>query len=305
LTEIEASEHWKRLVLEIQKTRGPVMVIGAPDSGKTTLARFLVRELSERGEGVGYIDGDMGQSILGPPTTQAMALFDRSFMDLEKAPLGGVYFVGSVSPRGHRLETVVGLKRLLERSQVDRDRIAILDTTGYVAGDDALELKHQKIDLLGPHHIIAVQQAREIEPILSVQESRERASIHRLPSSSLVQTRSQEDRRRYRWNRFKEYFKSLRMHEVDLKEVALTGTHRFRISEGPQGDLEGLILGLNDADSFLVTLGIFEKLDRPKKILSCLVPSNTGLERVRTVRMGSIGIDLSEETNGERFIKIG
>ena len=144
---IETPELWERLVPKIQEIKGTVMVIGAPDSGKTTLTRFLVRELFNRGEAVAYIDGDMGQSILGPPTTQGMAVFDSTFADLEKARPRGVYFIGSTSPRRHGLETVVGLKRLLERSQVDRDRIAILDTTGYVTGEDALELKYQKMEL--------------------------------------------------------------------------------------------------------------------------------------------------------------
>lgn len=278
------------------------MVLGAPDTGKTTLAGFLVRELSNRGEAVAYIDGDMGQSILGPPTTQGMAIFDSTFVHLEEAPLGGVYFVGSTSPRGHRLETVVGLKRLLEKSQVDRDRIAILDTTGYVTGEDALELKYQKMDLLDPCHIVAVQRDREIEPILKAQEGRKRAVVHRLPSPPLVQTRSQEDRRRYRWNCFKEYFKTLRLHRMDLKRLGLTGTHRLKSYERRQEELEGLVLGLNGPENFLVALGILERLNRMKGILSCLVPSTMDLERVRTVRLGSIRIDLSEELNGERFL---
>ena len=74
MTVLEVPEQWESLVPQIQRTRGTVMVIGAPDSGKTTLTKYLVRELSRRGEAVAYIDGDVGQSILGPPTTQAMAV---------------------------------------------------------------------------------------------------------------------------------------------------------------------------------------------------------------------------------------
>ncbi|NIO03703.1 MAG: hypothetical protein GTN74_03560 [Proteobacteria bacterium] len=298
---IEVPESWERLESEIQKAKGTVMVIGAPDTGKTTLTRFLVRELCNCGEAVAYIDGDIGQSILGPPTTQAMAVFDGNFRDFGDIRPEAIYFVGSVSPRGNRLETIVGLKKLLERSQAGRTRIAILDTTGYVTGEDAIELKYQKMDLLDPRHIVALQHNQEIEPLLRSQRGRESVVIHRIPSSSRVQTRSQEERRRYRWSRFKAYFRTVRIHQVDLRKVSLTGTHRFRISEKFHDEMEGLLIGLNGPDNFLITLGILEILDRTRGALSCLVPSVAGLEMTQTVRLGYMRIDLSEETNGERF----
>jgi len=303
LSIIEAPEQWGRLVPKIEEMRGTVMIIGAPDSGKTTLARFLVRELCNRGESVAYIDGDMGQSVLGAPTTLGMAVFKGPFEDLEQTRPGGVYFVGSTSPRWHGLETVVGLKRLLERSQVDGDPIAIVDTTGYVTGSEALELKYQKMDLLDPRHIVALQRAREIEHILGTQEGRGRAVIHRLPFPPLVQRRSPEERRRYRWKRFKDYFRTVRLHRVDLRRTSLTGTHRLRTHGWPQEQQEGLLLGLNGPDNFLVALGITETMDLAKGVLSCLVPSAVDLERARSVRVGSIRIDLSQDADGERFVQ--
>lgn len=305
LNGIELPEEWKRLASKIQERKGTVMVIGAPDTGKTTLTQFLVRELCKRGEAVAYIDGDIGQSTLGPPTTQGLALFDSPYTRLEEGTDRSHYFVGSVSPRGHGLETVVGLRRLLDRSQAVRDRIAILDTTGYVVGEDALELKYQKMDLLDPCHIVAVQRHGEIEPILRARECREKTVVYRLPASTLVQTRSQEERRRYRWSRFKDYFKTLLLYRVDLRRTSLTGTHKIRIHDMREADMEGLLLGLNGPDNFLVALGLLEMVNPTRGTLSCLVPPTPDLERARTIRLGSIRIDLSEETNGERFLRYG
>jgi polynucleotide 5'-hydroxyl-kinase GRC3/NOL9 len=192
----------------------------------------------------------------------------------------------------------VGLRKLLDRTQAGRCNIAVLDSTGYVLGPDALELKYQKMDLLNPHHLVAVQRDREVEPILKTQEKRERFLIHRLPSSLFVKTRSPEERRRYRWKRYKDYFEHLRLYRVDLGRTCMTGSHRVKIWDRP-GGWAGLLLGLNGPDNFLLALGILEYLDFNNGVLSCLVPSKVNLETVRGVRLGSLRLDLSEEADGE------
>lgn len=295
---LEIPPQWEGLVEKIQDERGTVMVIGASDTGKTTLARFLVRELSRRGEVVSYIDGDMGQSVLGPPTTLGMVRCEGISLHPEKSRPIATYFVGSNSPRGHKLETLVGLGKLLDRSRLDRCTRAVLDTTGYVAGPDALELKYQKMDLLNPRHVVAVQRDKEVEPILKTREKMGTSQIHRLLSSDSVKPRSPEVRRRYRSKRYKDYFEHLRLDRVDLDHASVTGAHRVGIENRP-GGWAGLLLGLNGPDNFLLALGILEDLDWNKGILSCLVPSSANLETVCGIRLGSVKMDLSEEVEGE------
>ena len=53
---------------------GALLVIGAPDTGKSTFARFLYGRLNARGQRVAYLDGDPGQASLGPPATMTAAL---------------------------------------------------------------------------------------------------------------------------------------------------------------------------------------------------------------------------------------
>jgi hypothetical protein len=61
--------------IELGEARGTLMVIGATDTGKSTFARYLYRRLgAEPGRQVAYLDGDPGQSTLGPPTTRHFAL---------------------------------------------------------------------------------------------------------------------------------------------------------------------------------------------------------------------------------------
>jgi hypothetical protein len=45
--------------------RGTLMVIGAPDTGKSTFAQYLYRRLCAESRCVAYLDGDPGQEMGG------------------------------------------------------------------------------------------------------------------------------------------------------------------------------------------------------------------------------------------------
>jgi polynucleotide 5'-hydroxyl-kinase GRC3/NOL9 len=103
---------WLRFPLA--ELKGTLLVIGGVDTGKTTFARYLFRELKARNGRVAFLDGDPGQSTLGPPTTLTMAY------DLDESSIEGTsgmptrYFIGSISPSGHMLQTLVGSMRLVQ-----------------------------------------------------------------------------------------------------------------------------------------------------------------------------------------------
>ena len=92
---------------------GVLLVVGATDTGKTTFARYVYRRLSAHHERLAFVDEDMGQATLGPPTTMSMALGQGD--DAGFPPAGPQYrvFVGDISPTGHMLPTVVGARRLV------------------------------------------------------------------------------------------------------------------------------------------------------------------------------------------------
>lgn len=64
---------WEKI--NLREARGTLMVIGATDTGKSTFARYLYRQLgADPGRRVAFLDGDPGQSSLGPPATMTLAL---------------------------------------------------------------------------------------------------------------------------------------------------------------------------------------------------------------------------------------
>ena len=92
-----------------------VMLMGGLDSGKTTLGRAMVGAACASGKTAAFIDADLGQKSVGPPTTVGLKLI-RTPEDVTPegmADADALFFVGSTSPQGHMLSVVTGAARLL------------------------------------------------------------------------------------------------------------------------------------------------------------------------------------------------
>jgi polynucleotide 5'-hydroxyl-kinase GRC3/NOL9 len=280
--------HWREVVDAIHGRKGSVLILGASDTGKSTLAHFLLVQLCRKGSVVAFIDGDIGQSVLGPPTTIGLALFDSPPKQLEMVQPLASYFVGSTSPRGHMLEMLVGMKRISERAAEQEPEITIIDTTGFVSGEAAWELKFQKVALLRPTHLVGLQRQRELEDLLRSHQFRTDMVVHRLKVHEKVTTKSPDQRRSNRSRKFADYFREVRLYERSLDGIKVVSP--FKVRQGIKG-LNGVLIGLNDEANFNLGLGIIESLDIHRKTISFLAPE-LDLSRMRLIRIGSLEVDL-------------
>lgn len=291
---------WKELVDGINRLKGVVVILGAPDTGKTTLALYLSRELQLRGCNVAMVSADMGQCAFGPPATLGMSFLSglevvpdlhpkvtrsTSLRDVE---IHSMYFVGSTSPLGHLLQTTVGLKKLVEKAQGGGAEVVIIDTSGFVEGGAAWELKFQKIELVNARHIVALQRRQELEGILSPHEDRKCRTLHRLKIYEGIRLKSYEQRRDYRKQKFSEYFQKAMTKGIPLGAGRLINPLNIPTGEGCEGLYKRLLVGLNDDENFTLGLGIIE--DMGFKELRLLTPVE-GIERVKLVRLGAIRLD--------------
>ena len=81
------------------------MLIGAPDTGKSTVSRMIVEAGLSASKTVAYVDGDLGQAIVGPPTCVGLRIL-RENKDLgDLARFDGLRFVGGITPDRYRLQT--------------------------------------------------------------------------------------------------------------------------------------------------------------------------------------------------------
>ena len=198
-----------------------ILVIGETDTGKTSFTTFLAAALLERGLSVGVVDADLGQSDVGPPTTVGLGRLRLPVERLGDAEVVGLYFVGSTSPQGHLLPTVLGTRMMAEKAlRLDFDRV-VVDTSGLIQGEMGRLLKQHKIDLVDPDLVLCLQRNGECEHILRPYDAGSRPAIMRLASSSATRRRSQEERRQHRERSLQAYFAAARPVHLDLSRVVL------------------------------------------------------------------------------------
>ena len=229
LSDIQSAPAWERLALS--GLSGTLMVIGAPDTGKSTFARYLYLRLCAFHERVAFVDGDIGQASLGPPTTMTLVVGGG---DGEEFPPPGPryrYFVGDCSPRGHLLSTVIGVCKLVRRARELGATATVVDTTGLIDRVQAGGvLKQAKVDLLEPTAVFAIQRASELEYLLVPLRRSARARVVDLPVAPAVRSRDVAARRAHRAAMFRRYFASAGHLEVEWGRLAVFPAPTFLIS---------------------------------------------------------------------------
>ena len=277
---IDIPHQWEQLILT--RLHGVLLVIGAPDVGKSTFAQYLFQRLCAESDCAAYLDGDPGQSRLGPPTTMTVAVNlngDQSF-----PPRGQCWrsFVGAVSPRGHMLPMLVSGSRLVQAAQGVGAEMIVYDTTGLVdpvQGGAALKLA--KIDLLRPTAVFAIQHGQELESLLLPLRRSRRVRVVDLQPSPARQTRDRPTRQDHRASQFAKYFASARSLVIDWSRLAVLPSPRFILNR---------LAALEDANGFTLGLGIVEQVDGKSRQVTLKTPLDS-LDKVDTLRLGDLVLE--------------
>lgn len=276
--------------LKVEEFSALLMVVGAPDSGKTTFAGYLFERLQALGRRVAFLDGDPGQSALGPPTTLTLTFEPQRLRDwpgddrrsLQEAARAWRYFVGATSPQGHMLPLLVGAARLAGAAFQAGAEAVIYDTCGLVdPSRGGLALKNAKLELLRPSAVFAIQGESELEPFLIPLRRSRRAQVVELAPSPRVQPRPAEARRQHRRGQFAAYFAHARPLELEWGRLAVWPYPAFRLHR---------LAALEDAQGFTLGLGIVLAIERALRSVRLLSPLPS-LAGVDAVRLGDVLVD--------------
>lgn len=214
---------WRTAAEDIIAHSGPVMVIGAPGSGKTTFCLYLTGFFCRQNRSVAWVDADPGQPFLGPPGVLSMTPFSAATDLLKRRNPLALSFIGNTSPIGHLLEMISGLQKLVALAQPLDPGLILINTCGMVNGGAARELKFHEIELISPRYVVAIQKGNEVEHLLAPHSHRSGLLIHRLPLSPDAKLSTREARLAVREQRFKEYFRGADYQEIALHDVGIHG----------------------------------------------------------------------------------
>lgn len=261
---------------------GVVMLIGGPDTGKTTLAKLLLRDALARARTVAFVDADIGTSTVGPPACVGLKWI-KSAHDFERLyEADELRFVGSTEPQGVILPHVIAASALVDVARKADDFI-ILDTTGMVQGVVGQTLKYHLMEACDPALVVAMQRVSEMEPTIGMLHRFFGARVARGgPLPGLVPLGPVEKRAA----------------RIAAFAGALTPPlARWRVASNvfaptlPEGfkaeKLAGMLVGIHDGTGRCLGLGVLEHEDDVLR-----VATHHG-EPMEGLRLGSVRIDLT------------
>jgi polynucleotide 5'-hydroxyl-kinase GRC3/NOL9 len=206
---------WEDAAKKILSLNPPVtvMVVGGIDSGKTSFCTFLVNEAVMNKRKTCVVDADLGQSDVGPPSTVGFTYVTEPVKDLFDIDAQDAVFVGCTSPSGTLNKLAEALTQLKNRLTEEGVELLVVNTDGWVDGEEASAYKVQLAKKVEPTAVVGLQRGDELTPILDALEG---VKVFAVDSPQLIQPRSREKRRLLRELSYKKYMKGAKMQSFSL-----------------------------------------------------------------------------------------
>lgn len=276
---------------------GTIVLLGGIDTGKTSFGLSLAEAATRHGIEVGYVDAELGQSTVGPPTCVGLRFCKNltSFTSEELAAADELGFVGSSSPESNLLPHVAGTARLVNHAREAGCQMVIVDTSALISGAYAEILKYYKFDLIRPNKVIGFQRGEELDPILGVASRFFPLEVTALRVESAIRERSVEERLVARESRLASYF------QPPLSRWRVK-TSVFMPAVPPEIDLsrlDGLVVGLENGRGTCTGIGFLEYVsdENVLRMVSSVADGAKGL------RLGSIRISAEGKTLGRVSVR--
>jgi polynucleotide 5'-hydroxyl-kinase GRC3/NOL9 len=265
------------------------MLLGAPDTGKTTFARNLISAGLSVGKTVAYIDGDTDQTTSGPPTCTGMKIV-RSQADLDSmSHADRLHFVGTITAEGVVLQQVVATAALVDAARPLAD-LVVVDTMGTISGVIGQTLKYHTMELVRPDVVVGLQRGAELEPVIGMLRRFFSAEVEYAPVDPDVRPASPEARKTHRAKRFSEAFAEP-LQRWRVRETVFAPTLPPGLDHSK---LDSVLVGLQDGLGQCLGLGVLEFDGEALRVIT-----NSG-DEMRGLRLGSVRLDL-ETFDLQRF----
>lgn len=263
--------------------KGICLILGASDTGKTTLTIALAKQLACR-QPIGIVDADIGQSHIGPPTTVGWTIVDKPQVDFSKLTASGISFVGHVTPVGHLLQLTAAIVQGVQQVSKVAELI-IIDTPGLVMGTAAAALWWAVQRILKPRLILAVQRQDELSGILSGLKSFD-LQLERIKSPPHIAVKSPQERQSYRKSQFVSYFRDARLYNISLADVAVQPGQTLK-----DKSLIDRVVAFRNKEGIDMALGLINAWQQEGSIMVIKAPP-LDIDQIRCLVIGDITIDI-------------
>lgn len=248
-------------ILSIQQKPPVILLLGKNDSGKSSYCTYLVNKLVDGKCRVAVLDGDLGQSDIGSSGTVGYAIISKPLAELYNLRLQNAVFVGVTSPVEAITKTIDGLAALKAEILEKKVNYLIVNSDGWVIGDEAVDYKLQLINKLKPDVIVGVQVENELRPLIATLDDKLVILVDPSPSLS---PRNAEERKILREMTYARYTKNAKLHCYPLSQMKIepkASLPKFQERE------KGLLVGLYGSGAKFLGIGVLREINQLRKAL--------------------------------------
>ncbi len=283
---------WESAFKEVVSQGRPVtvMVMGGVDSGKTSFCVYLANRALRDGWKPAVVDGDLGQSDIGPPSTIGFGRVTKPMKDLFEMEAENACFVGVTSPSLAVDKVVEGLTAIKSKVLQRDVNFLIVNTDGWIESQEAVGYKVQLAEKVAPDVLVGIQQKNELTLILTL--LKEKRTVIAIESSQAIRKRNREKRKTLRTLGYKKYLKEAKVRLFSLNQIrvedALSETGAGFATEQMEEMEEGLLVALQDAEGSFLGIGVLRGVDPRREIVRIYTPVGVN---VSTVCVGQVKLD--------------
>lgn len=248
-------------ILNVQKKPVVVLLLGKIDSGKSSYCTYLVHKLLNGKCRVAVLDGDLGQSDIGPSGTVGYAMASKPVADLNDLKLKNAFFVGVTSPIMAIVKTIEGLAAMKAEILQRPVDFVVVNTDGWVTGDIAVSYKTQLVEELKPDVIVGLQVEDELRSLVAYLDN---TSVILVETSSSLSQRSAERRKSLREMTYARYMKNAKLRCYPISQVTIEPREALPKNQEPE---KGLLVGLYGSESKFLGIGVLREINKVRRAL--------------------------------------
>jgi polynucleotide 5'-hydroxyl-kinase GRC3/NOL9 len=260
-------------ILSVQKKPVVALVLGKIDSGKSSYCTYLINKLVDGRCRVAVLDGDLGQSDVGPSGTVGYAVTSKPVTELCDLKLENAFFIGVTSPIVAIARTIEGLSALKAEIFQRPVDFVVVNTDGWVAGDIAVGYKTALVKELKPDVIVGVQVVDELDELISNMEQ----TVLTVEPSSSLRERTAEKRKSLREMTYARYLKGAKLQCYPMSQLAIEPRDALPKNQAPE---KGMLVGLYGSEGKFSGIGVLREINQIRRVLKVQTAVSTKPSRI-------------------------